>query len=58
MLPQMMGIVARYRIEIWNPWWSSTFYIPADNSIFRLAGIDYRWLRSWYNWQDGLVSSK
>ncbi|MDN5424200.1 MAG: hypothetical protein L0G07_12435, partial [Chryseobacterium sp.] len=24
--------------EIWNPWWSSTFYIPADNSIFRLAG--------------------
>ena len=43
--------------EIWNPWWSSTFYIPADNSIFRLAGIDYRWTRSWYNWrQDGLVS--
>lgn len=43
--------------EIWNPWWSSTFYIPADNSTFRLAGIDYKWMRSWYNWrQNGSVS--
>nr|WP_245403355.1 C47 family peptidase [Lactococcus paracarnosus] len=43
--------------EIWNPWWNSTFYIPANNETFRLAGIDYKWTRSWYNWrQDGVGS--
>ena len=43
--------------EIWNPWWNRTFYIPANNSTFRLAGIDYKWTRSWYNWrQDGVGS--
>lgn len=43
--------------EIWNPWWGRTFYIPANNSTFRLAGIDYKWTRSWYNWrQDGVGS--
>ncbi|MGX7048588.1 C47 family peptidase [Pseudolactococcus piscium] len=43
--------------EIWNPWWNSTFCILANNKTFRLAGIDYKWTRSWYNWrQDGVGS--
>ncbi|WP_314087282.1 C47 family peptidase [Lactococcus chungangensis] len=43
--------------EVWNPWWASTFYIPASGSTFRLAGIDYKWTRSWYNWRQDGVSS-
>lgn len=43
--------------EIWNPWWSSTFYIPVNSKTFRLGGIDYKWERTWHNWrQNGPVS--
>lgn len=43
--------------EIWNPWWSSTFYISANAQTFRIGGIDYKWERTWHNWRyNGSVS--
>lgn len=43
--------------EVWNPWWNKTFYIPVNNSTFRVAGVNYKWNRSWYKWrQDGVGS--
>ncbi|ATC61283.1 C47 family peptidase [Lactococcus raffinolactis] len=43
--------------EIWNPWWPSTFYIPANAETFNLGGVNYKWGRSWYNWRhNGSVS--
>ncbi|GAB2023029.1 hypothetical protein RyT2_21030 [Pseudolactococcus yaeyamensis] len=43
--------------EIWNPWWPSTFYIPANAETFNLGGINYKWGRSWHNWRhNGSVS--
>ena len=43
--------------EIWNPWWPSTFYIPANAETFNLGDVNYKWGRSWHNWRhNGSVS--
>jgi len=37
--------------EVWNPWWNKTFYVSANSKTFRLAGVDYKWTRTWHNWR-------
>ena len=37
--------------EVWNPWWGNTVYISSKSQYFNLAGVQYKWGRTWHNWR-------